>query len=139
VTTAAAREHRQLQMRTTLAKELYGAIPPPPDHISVSRQSIAGEQQHAERLLIEITVAERRFSVDAALWLPPEADGSVPLICGLDFIGPIGILSSVDFPIDPHARISSRPVYGARDNRIEETLRGVAAYRWPVGTLLDAG
>jgi hypothetical protein len=130
-------DHRQAQLRTLLAETLYGQIPSAPDNIRVSREPMACEQ--AERLQIEITLGERRFNVDAALWLPPNVDGPVPLICGLDFIGPVGIMSSSEFPIDPHARVSSRPVYGASDYRLEETLRGVSAYRWPISLLLDAG
>ena len=138
VATPAIRDHRQAQLRTILAEEFYGQVPPPPDSISVERQPIVGEQ--AERFLIEIAVAERRFTVDAALWLPPDANGPVPLICGLDFVGPVGLMNSPGFPIDPNAGISSRPEFGARENkRIEETLRGTSAYRWPVSMLLDAG
>ena len=137
VTTAAERQRRQKELRAGLAKALYGPIPSPPDDLSVRRQPIPRE--HAERLLIEMAVADRRFTVDAALWLPPETDGPAPLICGLDFLGPVGLMTSSGFPIDEKARISSRPVYGARDNRMEETLRGVSTYRWPVSMLLDAG
>ena len=127
----------QAELRTLLADRLYGPVPPPPAQIKVTRQPIAGEP--AERLLINISVADRQFEVDAALWLPAASDTPAPLICGLDFIGPIGLMHSTAFPIDPQARISSRPDYGARDNRIEETLRGVSAYRWPVSLLCNAG
>lgn len=138
VTTPSGREHRQSQLRANLNGGLYGPVPPPPDNINVSRQPIAGER--VERLLIEITVDGRRFTVDAALWLPSNVDGPAPLICGLDFVGPVGLINSPDFPIDENARISSREVYGARENkRIEETLRGVSAYRWPISMMLDAG
>jgi hypothetical protein len=137
VTTTAARHQRQLELQKIMANRLYGDIPPPPDHISASRQPIPGEQ--AERLMIEMTVAERRFTVDAALWLPKGISGPVPLICGLDFVGPIGIMTSTGFPIDASARISPRPRYGAPDKRLTETLRGTSAHRWPISMMLDAG
>jgi hypothetical protein len=138
VTTLAERDQHQAQLRTNLADGLYGQVPSPPDDISVSRQPIAGDR--VERVVIKMTVAGRRFAVDAALWLPPNVKGPAPLICGLDFVGPVGLINSPKFPIDENARISSRDVYGARENkRIEETLRGVSAYRWPVDMMLDAG
>ena len=68
VTTTVARDRRQADLRQIMADGLYGEIPPPPDHMSVSRHDILGEQ--AKRLRIEMTVADRRFAVDAALWLP---------------------------------------------------------------------
>ncbi|NND92425.1 MAG: hypothetical protein HKN42_16310 [Granulosicoccus sp.] len=122
---------------TSMADGLYGPVPPPPDTLSVSRLQIAGER--AERLLIDVVVADTCFTVDAALWLPTCSRGQAPLVCGLDFVGPVGLLNSPGFPIDSNARISSRPVFGARDNRMEETLRGTSAYRWPVKMLLDRG
>lgn len=116
-TSSAERTSCQAQVREMLAKEFYGAIPPQPDSISVSRKPIAGER--AERVQIKIAVAEGRFSVGAALWLPQDTSSPAPLICGLDFIGPVGLMNSSGFPIDPHARVSSRPDYGARDMRIK--------------------
>ncbi len=137
VTTRAQRDQRQADLLGVLAQEFYGPVPAAPDTISVSRMPIAGEQ--AERLEIDLAVGKRRFSVDAALWLPPDTDGPAPLICGLDFIGPVGLVTSTDFPLDPKARVSSRPQFGARDFRMSETLRGVSAYRWPVRMLQGAG
>ena len=137
VTTTVARDRRQADLRQIMADGLYGEIPPPPDHMSVSRHDILGEK--AKRLRIEMTVADRRFAVDAALWLPKSISGPVPLICGLDFVGPVGIMTSTDFPIDASARISPRPRYGAPDKLLTKTLRGTSAHRWPVGMMLDAG
>ena len=84
-------------------------------------------------------VADRQFDVEAALWLPPGEAGPFPLICGLDFLGPVGIFSSPDFPIDPNARVSSQAIYGGRRNMLAETMRGVGAYRWPIDLLHRAG
>ena len=124
-------------VRQGLADGIYGAMPPPPRNIAVKRSPIQGE--NAERLEIVITVDDREFHVDAALWVPADADGPVPLICGLDFIGPIGVLTSDVFPRDPYARVYARPEYGAPDGRLTETLRGTSAYRWPVDLLCRAG
>lgn len=135
--TVQERDKRQGDLRQKFADELYGHIPPPPDAIEVTREPISGEQ--AERLRIEMAVGRRRFSVDAALSLPAPAARPAPLICGLDFVGPLGILSSTGYPIDPDARISPRPKYGAPDGRLTETLRGTSAFRWPIGMLREAG
>jgi hypothetical protein len=98
---------------------------------------MAGEK--AKRLHIEISVGPRRFAVDAALWLPEGAAGKVPLVCGLDFTGPAGVLSSESYPLDPDAQIYSRPEYGAKDGRLAPVLRGTAAHRWPIPLLTNAG
>ena len=135
--TQASRIEHQATLRKTMSLSLYGALPPPPDSIKVVRQPLSDPR--AERLLIEMTVEGSVFTVDAALWLPHTPCSNVPLICGLDFVGPIGLLHSPDFPADPNARITSSPVFGANDNRLQETLRGTSAYRWPLDFLLSRG
>ena len=132
-----ARDARQAELRKMMAGEFYGHIPAAPEEIHMTRVPLVAEA--AERLEIEIKVGERRFIGDAALWLPRGASGPVPLICGLDFIGPVGLMNLDEFPIDPEARISPRTKFGAPDNRMSETLRGVSAHQWPVSMMLDAG
>jgi len=63
----------------------------------------------------------------------------VPLICGLDFVGPAGVMPSASFPLDPNAVIYTRPEYGAKGGRMDPVLRGTSACRWPVSLLLNAG
>ena len=123
--------------RRRFAQTLYGAVPPAPDDIRVTRSQIPGER--AERLEIGLTVGSRAFHVDAALWRPANAHKPAPLICGLDFVGPAGILTSDAFPLDPHARVFSRAEYGVEDSRLTDALRGTSAARWPVDMLCDAG
>lgn len=134
--TVAERNRCQDHWRAVLSEQLYGPMPDP-GPLSVRRAPLTGEQ--AERLTLEMRVADRRFSVDAALWLPPNRTGAVPLICGLDFSGPIGVLNGDSFPLDSGATVHSRPELGARDGRLAEVLRGTAAHRWPVKLMLDAG
>lgn len=134
VRTAKDREARQRQIRHTLADTIYGDIPPAPDHVQVTRTPIAGET--AERVEIGVTVGDRTFRVDAALWLPTDVEGPVPIICGLDFVGPAGVLTSHAFPLDPDARIYYR---GANEGGLSDALRGTATQRWPIDLLLRAG
>jgi dienelactone hydrolase len=122
--------------RAGLAEELYGPIPPAPASLTVARHALPGEE--AERLVLAMEQDGRAFTVDAALWLPRDAAGPVPLICGLDFVGPAGLMYGDAFPLDPAARVYSRPEYGA-GGRLTETLRGAHAARWPVPMLLKAG
>ena len=131
------RTAHQDQIRHVLANDLYGHIPPAPDAIQVSRAPIMGEQ--AERLTMEITVGERDVVVDAALWLPPGRSKKVPLICGLDFVGPGGVLSSDQFPLDAKARIYFRADMDESEGVLTDALRGSAKQRWPIKMLLDAG
>lgn len=123
--------------RDRLADNLYGPIPPAPDTLTVARHPIADER--AERLTITLTHGPRRFAVTAALWLPEGTRGPVPLICGLDFTGPAGVLTTPGFPLDPDATLFSRPEFGAENGRMDPVLRGTSAYRWPISMLLKAG
>ena len=116
-------------------RELYGPIPAAPDTLSVRREPLA--EAGAERLQIEMSVDGRVFTVDAALWLPSERPA--PLVAGLDFIGPAGILSGEAFPLDPDAIVRAPPEFGLTDGRLHEVLRGSAAESWPVKTIRDAG
>jgi hypothetical protein len=114
--------------------EIYGSNPPPPTSIAIERQPIPGER--VERIVIRLGLAGGTFTVDAALWLPPNLVGPVPVIIGLDFDGPIGILTGEAFPLDLEARLP--PVFEG-DGRLTEALRGTSAYRWPVDLITGAG
>ena len=116
--------------RDRFANELYGPLPQPPLSVSTLRQPLL--DQGAERLVIELETSIGKFRTDACLWLPDTQDKPVPLICGLDFAGPIGVLSSDSFPLDPTARAYTRPDLGARGGRLTDSLRGTTSYRWPV-------
>lgn len=117
--------------------ELYGPVPSPPEVLTIRRETLAGEG--AERIVVTVVEGGRRFEADAALWLPEMPDGPVPLIAGLDFVGPAGILFGDAFPLDDAARVYSRPETGAREGRLDPVLRGTSAWRWPVGMLTARG
>ena len=112
----------------------YGALPPPPEALEVETQPLPGDD--AERLVIHLRHGGRRFSPDAALWLPPQPKA---LLVGLEFAGPIGVLTGRGFPLDPNAIAYSRPEMGAPDGRLTDTLRGTAQHRWPIPLLMRAG
>ena len=127
----------QTLWRATLAEELYGRMPPPPEAVSVTRHSLP--DAHAERLELTIKARGGQVTVDAALWLPDGANSDTPLICGLDFTGPLGVLTSDAFPLDSAARAFTRPELGAPEGRLTEVLRGTAGHRWPVDLMLARG
>jgi hypothetical protein len=113
--------------------ERYGTMPSAPDAIEIRRFPMARE--NAERIEITLRVADRSFTVDAALWLPRlEGGRAAPIALGLDFLGPIGSMFGEEFPIDPGARIprSSGAV-------LHDSLRGTTMHRWPAKMLTDAG
>ncbi|KMW60557.1 Glycoprotein gp2 [Candidatus Rhodobacter oscarellae] len=120
------------------ARLIYGEVPPPPDSVEIERHLLPGAR--AERLCLTLRCGVERFTVDAALWLP-DRPGSVPVpvILGLDFVGPAGILADEAFPLDPHARVHPRPDLGAAEGRLTDTLRGTAAHRWPIELLTAQG
>lgn len=134
--TAELRNQLQGQWRSTLAEHLYGDIPAPPQGLTVARLPLPDDG--AEHLRLTLRQDGRQFSVDAALWLPKGHDGPLPLICGLDFVGPAGVLLSDAFPLDPTATIYTRPEFGA-EGAMTDTLRGTSAYRWPIPLLCAAG
>ena len=123
--------------RAVLAQELYGAMPAPPSRVETER--IPLPDKGVEHLLLHVSVADRTCTVDAALWLPREGNRPAPLICGLDFVGPAGILTGDSFPLDPHAIIFARSDSGDGTGRLDDTHRGASAGRWPVAMLCDSG
>lgn len=119
----------------TFAERLYGPIPEAPERLNVRRERF-GE---GERLVIEATLAGQAFAVDAALWLPEDRMGPVPIIVGLGFLGPIGAAEGAGFPIDRAAIIEGSVVDTARGGRLAEANRGQYTDRWPIRSLLKAG
>ena len=130
-------ERWRTRWRTVLRDAVYGEVPKPPSALSLTRRPLP--DPNAERLTLALSCRDRSFCVDAALWLPPGAGGPVPILCGLDFAGPAGILSSDAFPLDPGARIYSRPELGAPEGRLHDVLRGTAKDRWPIQMMLNDG
>ena len=124
---------RQTEWRTKFASGFYGPIPAPPTSLDVTSHEVPGDRATRIRLRVN-----EGFKVDAALWRPLH-NRPAPLICGLSFTGPIGVLGGTSFPIDPDARVYSRPELGAPDNRLHDILRGTEAHRWPIDTLTSAG
>lgn len=114
--------------------EIYGSSPPLPTSIAIERLPIPAER--VQRIVIRLGLAGGTFTVDAALWLPPNSVGPAPVIVGLDFKGPIGILIGEAFPLDLEARMP--PVFEG-DGRLTEALRGTSAYRWPIDVITGAG
>jgi hypothetical protein len=134
---AAGREACRRAWLAAFARDLYGPIPPPPDAVEFRRMPLASE--FAERIAIMLTVGSRRLKVDAALWLPPNRRGPVPVVVGLDSIGPAGIMLGDAYPLDPDAIVSIPKLYGLIEGRPAEQVRGVHQHRWPVKEILAAG
>jgi hypothetical protein len=116
------------------ANEIYGTNPPAPVSLTIERKPIPAER--VERIVIRLGLAGGTFTVDAALWLPTNRSEPVPVIVGLDFKGPIGILTGDSFPLDLEARMP--PVFEG-DGRLTDALRGTSAHRWPIDLLTGAG
>lgn len=123
-------------LRQRFADGMYGRFPEPPGaiHMDIAAMPTSG----GERLTLTMALPKGKFEVDAALWRP-KGGGGRPLICGLDFIGPAGVMADRDFPLDPAARIVERPEFGAPDGFLRDTLRGTSATNWPVSFLNSRG
>jgi hypothetical protein len=128
------RDEERREWLGRFAAEVYGDIPPAPLGLEIERQPIPAE--HVERILIRLKLPNGRFEVDAALWLPEASATPAPMVLGLDFDGPIGILTGDGFPLDTEARLP--PVFEG-DGRLTDALRGTSSYRWPTDYLRQQG
>lgn len=131
-------DERQDRWRTELSDAIYGPLPPAPAQLEVEVSPLG--ESLVERIEITMRSAGNAgpLVVDAALWRP-KGRGDAPLIAGLGFAGPAGILASQDFPLDMRARIHSRPGLGVEDGRLHDVLRGTESHRWPVEMLTARG
>ena len=131
-------EKRQERWRKELSDTIYGQLPPAPAELDVEVNPLAGSP--AERIEITMRSADgaKALIVDAALWRPESLDDA-PLIAGLGFAGPVGILTGPEFPLDMRARIHCRPELGVDNGRLHDVLRGTEAHRWPVEMLTARG
>jgi len=127
----------QRAWRRVFAEGLFGELPPPPTRLAWERHPLA--EGDCERIAIRLEADERQFQVNAALWLPPHRTGPVPIVIGLDFLGPVGSLQGEEFPLDPDARVALPQWLGGGQGSLAEVLRGTAAHRFPVSLLTDAG
>src|SRR5690606_19134891 len=125
VTTADDARAAQAQWREIFARGLFGELPPAPSRLDWARQTLA--DAHCERIAIRLEVDGRSLAVDAALWLPPNVTGQVPVIVGLDFLGPLGALSSQNYPLDPNARVALPRWVGEGEGPLQEVMRGTSA------------
>lgn len=123
--------------RQAFADRLYGPIPPAPERLDFRRERFGDGA--GERLVIDVTLAGVAFAVDAALWLPRDRTGPVPIIVGLGFLGPIGTAEGAGFPIDRKAVVERSIANTRRGGRLSEANRGQYAGRWPVRSFLKAG
>lgn len=117
-----------------LARDLYGAIPEAPDDLDYT----AVQKDGFVQLDLTLRCGARSLPVSAALWLPADRTKPVPLIAGLDFVGPYGIMPEGSFAAEPKARVYTAPNWGA-GGRLAPVLAGKFAYRWPVQAILEAG
>ncbi len=123
-------------LRKRFASHLYGSIPDRPEALTVEQLPLPNSG--GERVKIAMSLPGGQISTDAAIWYPT-GEGPWPLICGLDFVGPAGLMFDTDFPLDPSAIIVGRPEFGAHDGRLCDVLRGTSALNWPVSLLNAAG
>lgn len=131
-------ENRQERWLNELTDTIYGPLPPAPAELDVEVSPLAGSP--VERIAITMRSADgaRALTVDAALWRPA-GRCDAPLIAGLGFAGPAGILAGPDFPLDTRARVHCRRELGIENGRLHDVLRGTEAHRWPVEMLTARG
>jgi hypothetical protein len=127
----------QAAWRERFAEGLYGQLPGAPDRLEIRRTPLS--LPGCQRLAINVGVEDRSMAVDAALWLPPDATRPVPVIVALDFIGPLGTMTTTDYPLDPEATVSVPAWAGGGHGPLREVMRGMAGHRIPVRLLHEVG
>ena len=127
---------RQAVWREAFAQHLFGPMPGPPDGVAATRATVPGET--CERLTIRIETEAGAHTVDTALWLP-DVDGPVPLVIGLSFLGPAGVLTGTGFPLDPDMIVDADPALGLVNGQPAPHVRGAHAARWPVSMFMAHG
>lgn len=130
-------ELARARWNAALDARLYGPLPAPPDSMEIERQSCGAFGP--DRLVLTMRSGPRRFDVDALLWRPPGLTGPVPVVAGLDFLGPVGLLPDRSFPVDDAARLCARPELGGERARMIDEMRGATGYRWPVPLIHERG
>ncbi|MYA87177.1 MAG: hypothetical protein F4X97_01750 [Boseongicola sp. SB0662_bin_57] len=131
-------EERQERWRNKLSDAIYGPLPPAPAELEVEVSPLGGSSAARIEITMRSANGTRALTVDAALWRP-ESREDAPLIAGLGFAGPAGILSGPDFPLDRQARIHCQPELGVENGRLHDLLRGTESHRWPVEMLTARG
>ncbi len=122
--------------RRDFARLLFGPIPSTPTRVSTLTAEIPGEA--CRRVTVRIETDVGAHEVDCALWLP-EAEGPVPLVIGLSFLGPAGVLMGTGFPIDGRMIVDADPALGLVNGAPGEHMRGAHAARWPVELFMERG
>ncbi|MEM0906586.1 MAG: hypothetical protein AAGJ94_04425 [Pseudomonadota bacterium] len=123
--------------RCSLAEEFYGFLPKATPTCDVVRVGLG--EGRAERLIITLSHEGGTLTIDAAVWWPYAAPREVPLVIGLSFLGPAGVLMGEEFPLDPTARVSSDLRLGLNDKRLQPHIRGAHAARWPLALFAERG
>ncbi|WMS42405.1 hypothetical protein RDV64_20440 [Acuticoccus sp. MNP-M23] len=126
----------QARWRDGFARLLYGPVPAAPSKVHVAMAPVDGEP--CRRLTITIETAKGAHAVDAALWLP-DVPRPVPLVIGLSFLGPAGVLMGSAFPIDPRMIVDADPALGLVNGAPSPRMRGRHAARWPVSRFMAHG
>ncbi len=126
----------QAAWRTVFARGLFGEVPESPE-MAWRRLPLA--EPRCEQIAITLSRGGQSFEVDAALWLPAKAAEPLPIIVGLDFLGPLGALAGTDYPLDANAVVALPGWLGGGHGPLSEVMRGTAPHRFPAALLADAG
>jgi hypothetical protein len=121
---------------------MYGHTPELPirlrvETITTRKDALGGL---ASRTLVRLRFFEDPGApqIDLMLYVPNGATAPVPVFLGLNFEGNAGVENDPTIPL-PEGWM--RPVSGPAvvDNRATESLRGIAAERWPIALALKRG
>lgn len=130
---------RRPELLARFEHHVYGRAPAKPKALSFKVEhdvdgAIGGKARRKE-ITVQLSDRNDDATMRILLYLPPAAQGPVPIFVGLNFFGNHTIAP------DPGITLSTRwmrpsPEKGVRDNRATEASRGTATSRWPVARIL---
>lgn len=140
VVTAADRARCQAWLRDVFAQTLYGALPPPPESLDISRRDLPAEFPgvRTEEIVLTLAYQSRRLGRRLTLWRP-DVPGPVPAITGLAYLGAAGATPSPAVALQAEGFIDGFENHGVVDGRPTEASRGRHAGRSPIPLITGAG
>ncbi len=133
---------RRPEILRLFEEHVYGKSPGRPEAMRFHVRSVAGDalEGKATRKEVSVWFAGKPDGprMDILIYLPNDAPQPVPLFVGLNFNGNHAIHPDPAITV-PTAWVRNNQKLGITDHRTGPRLRGAAASRWPVETIIERG
>ncbi|MEO1011083.1 MAG: acetylxylan esterase [Bacteroidota bacterium] len=135
------KKKRRPELLAFFAENMYGKVPGTLDNVSFKiieeAHDALGGKSIRKQIEIRLKKKGRILNFTMLLYMPKSTD-KVPLFLGYNFYG------NHTVTLDPMVIVSkawsvNNEDFGVTENRPVSTSRGVRAYRWSIGKIIDAG